>query len=267
MATKCWCGGTSSRVHWDGRWAVGSASIAHVRLEACRVCGTIRTSTLQGVNHSTGDHAGGHFLSEHATEWDRLNCAFVTAAMAPGRVLDIGCNTGQLMALLTARGFAMTGVESNPLAADRAAARGLRVKVGRFESGLVANEKPFDAVVMSHVLEHIAEPQNALRSLAELLAPGGRLFVFVPNALSLRARLSPGTWAPLMPVDHVWQFSQESLRCLVQACGCWRVWRCHSTRLNARSPHVWARPIHAVAEMLNMGEQVACEAVLAGRAG
>jgi SAM-dependent methyltransferase len=40
--------------------------------------------------------------------------------------------------------------------------------------------RPFDAVVMVNVLEHIADDHDTLRTLGELLRPGGKLLVFVP---------------------------------------------------------------------------------------
>ncbi len=40
--------------------------------------------------------------------------------------------------------------------------------------------RQFDSVVMSELLEHLEDPESALRSVARLLRPGGRLYVNVP---------------------------------------------------------------------------------------
>jgi 2-polyprenyl-3-methyl-5-hydroxy-6-metoxy-1,4-benzoquinol methylase len=47
----------------------------------------------------------------------------------------------------------------------------------------------FDVIVMGFVLEHVADPDRILRQFRRFLAPGGSLFVTVPNAESLHRRL------------------------------------------------------------------------------
>lgn len=65
----------------------------------------------------------------------------------------------------------------------------------------------FDLITTYFVLEHIADPTTHLRRLRDMLAPGGRLFVMVPNALT--------NTGDLLVVDHVNHFTVPSL---VQAC-------------------------------------------------
>jgi SAM-dependent methyltransferase len=61
----------------------------------------------------------------------------------------------------------------------------------------------FDLVTAHFVLEHVAEPADTLRLLAGLLAPGGKLYLSVPNSLA-----NPGD---LLVVDHLSHFSKGSL--------------------------------------------------------
>jgi SAM-dependent methyltransferase len=61
----------------------------------------------------------------------------------------------------------------------------------------------FDLVTAHFVLEHVAEPADTLRLLATLLAPGGKLYLSVPNSLA-----NPGD---LLVVDHLSHFSKGSL--------------------------------------------------------
>jgi SAM-dependent methyltransferase len=48
----------------------------------------------------------------------------------------------------------------------------------------------FSLITLHHVFEHLANPRKALAEIRRLLLPGGLLFVEVPNAESLRARLA-----------------------------------------------------------------------------
>jgi trans-aconitate methyltransferase len=47
----------------------------------------------------------------------------------------------------------------------------------------------YDVIVMGFILEHVDDPALIVRRYRELLAPGGRLFIAVPNAKSLNRRL------------------------------------------------------------------------------
>src|SRR5581483_5354748 len=73
----------------------------------------------------------------------------------------------------------------------------------------------FDAVVMCDVLEHLADPRGALERCRDLLAPGGVLFVQVPNLVGFHLPPSHGWGLP----HHLWQFGPRSLALLATAAG------------------------------------------------
>ncbi|MEV0277951.1 class I SAM-dependent methyltransferase [Streptomyces sp. NPDC050610] len=102
----------------------------------------------------------------------------VTASGAR-HVLDVGCGTGNLAALLSRRAVTVTGLEPDP--------RGARVAAERFaddpavtvvEADFAGRDarRRFDAVVLVAVLHHLPLAP-ALRELRGCLAPGGRLVV------------------------------------------------------------------------------------------
>lgn len=80
--------------------------------------------------------------------------------------------------------------------------------------------EPFGVVMMSQVLEHLLEPDNAISKVAGLLAPGGVLACAVPNYDSFLVKLL-GTkdnaclWVP----EHVNYFTENGLRALVERNG------------------------------------------------
>lgn len=105
-------------------------------------------------------------------------------------VLDVGCATGYLAAELSARGCRVVGVERDPDAAAAARAHCDEVVVGDLEDPTVRERLPGerDVVVAADVLEHLRDPWDALRFLAGLLAPGGRIVASVPNVGVWHAR-------------------------------------------------------------------------------
>lgn len=51
------------------------------------------------------------------------------------------------------------------------------------------SDKPFDLIVLSHVLEHLQQPEQVLASLSTLLAPNGLALIALPNVCHWRTRL------------------------------------------------------------------------------
>jgi hypothetical protein len=80
-------------------------------------------------------------------------------------------------------------------------------------------EAPWDAISCWDVIEHLAEPPEALARLRGLLRPRGWLFVSTPDAGSLVARALGRRWHYLDPVQHITVFSRSNLRVLLERSG------------------------------------------------
>ena len=100
-----------------------------------------------------------------------------------GRVLDLGCGEGGTASGLRAAGATwISGIEIYPVAARRAAEVLDDVKEGRIEEMLGELDGTFDTVLLYDVLEHLPDPASVLRGLHDVVRPGARLHVSVPNA-------------------------------------------------------------------------------------
>jgi 2-polyprenyl-3-methyl-5-hydroxy-6-metoxy-1,4-benzoquinol methylase len=100
-----------------------------------------------------------------------------------GRALELGCFEGEFTKRLAAIYPELTTVDgSSELieVARSAAPAGVSFVLSRFEA--FEPEAPFDAVFLTHTLEHLDEPVELLRRIGGWLTPKGRLFVVVPNA-------------------------------------------------------------------------------------
>ena len=69
----------------------------------------------------------------------------------------------------------------------------------------------FDAVIMSHVIEHVPQPRELLAECARLLKLGGRLVMLTPNAESFGLDYYGRCWRGLEPPRHLQIFSQPAL--------------------------------------------------------
>ena len=119
------------------------------------------------------------------------------------RALDVGCGGGGLMVTLARAGWAVEGLDMDPVAAGIASRiSGAKVTVG----DLLTADLPggtFDLVVLSHVFEHLDDPHGALRRIGRILAPAGKAVLIYPNPEGLGARLFRDLWAGWEPPRHL----------------------------------------------------------------
>lgn len=142
------------------------------------------------------------------------------------RILDIGCGAGDNARLLAATGRSVDGItlsESEAITARQVCGN---VLVHDLESGLPQVTNTYDAVVCSHVLEHLRWPDRLLRELRELLRQSeGVLLVALPNVLFYknRWRLMNGHFdyeeSGLMDASHFRWFTYASSRRLLESGG------------------------------------------------
>lgn len=107
----------------------------------------------------------------------------------PGRFLSIGCYDGVELLVAQRQGWSPEGYD-----VDAATMQLLREQVDFpiytgdfFELGLPADH--YDCVYMDQVLEHPKNPQDYLREVHRILAPGGLLYIGCPNINSVSGRL------------------------------------------------------------------------------
>lgn len=129
-------------------------------------------------------------------------------------LLDVGSGGGDFMLRMRDLGWSVTGVETDPIAVERARTRGLDVHQGDLDDAELP-ESSFDAITMSHVIEHIHEPRSLLDRCRMLLKPAGTLVILTPNSASWGHRHFGRDWLGLDPPRHIHVFNPASLRQLL----------------------------------------------------
>jgi SAM-dependent methyltransferase len=146
----------------------------------------------------------------------RLRRLARAGARSPGRLLDVGCAAGFFLDESRRAGWDVVGVDVSAWARDKARGDlGLDVRpsldeVARRESGT------FDVVTFFQVLEHLADPQTALRLGHACLKPGGLLMIEAWDSRSWTARLCGRHWQVLTPPSVIHLFSRRSLELLLE---------------------------------------------------
>ena len=108
-----------------------------------------------------------------------------------GSVLDLGCSSGTTSEAIVGAAASLDLVDGSEhyiaVARERVKGPHVRFFVSLFED--FVPDRPYDHIVCSHVMEHVADPVGALARAKTWLAPGGRIWVYVPNARSIHRML------------------------------------------------------------------------------
>lgn len=163
-------------------------------------------ANLSGTSLATpgtdGMYIGKHGPTSIFHDPERLNYESIASLIPPqASVLDLGCGTGGLLALLRDRGHErMMGVELDEQAVVSCVQRGLDVVQADLNKGLSAlADGQFDVVVLSQTLQTVIDVPRVIH---EMLRVGRRAIVSFPNLgyWKLRLQLAEQGRAPLVAV-------------------------------------------------------------------
>jgi 2-polyprenyl-3-methyl-5-hydroxy-6-metoxy-1,4-benzoquinol methylase len=145
----------------------------------------------------------------------RLRIADICSFKSEGRLLDLGCGTGELLGAAKEAGFETEGLDySEPMV--RHCIEKYSVKVHLGDSGCDELSGRYDVIVMAHVIEHVLGPQDTLGKVGKMLKKGGILYIATPNIDCLESRFEG--WGAYEPY-HFWYFNPLSIRKLLEATG------------------------------------------------
>jgi len=136
-----------------------------------------------------------------------------------GRLLDFGCGSGAYLLQMHQRNWRVAGLDSSGRVTQRIRDElGLPAFTGSLPHPDLEPES-FDVITMWHSLEHVHDPASVLREARNLLAPGGKVVISVPNIDSLPFRWFGRHWFGLDLPRHLTHFTPSSLLEMLQRCG------------------------------------------------
>jgi SAM-dependent methyltransferase len=210
------------------------------RIVQCRTCG------LWYVNPQPTPEELREFYATYddGEQWRKLEEHFNRAVRGAilrrknsGKVLDVGCGSGNFLRCMKKKGFAVFGIEPSGSGSEYARSEhDIEIYHGMMDDYLAAQSGlRFDVITMLNVLEHLTDPAAALLRLRQVLAPDGMFVIVVPDARfhDLVGRLRRRMGAPdpywleqpksvlsgfKLP-DHLCSFQPATLAALLRLCG------------------------------------------------
>ena len=135
-----------------------------------------------------------------------------------GRVLDIGCGTGDRLDVWRSKGFESYGVETSPSADYARDHLKLNVVRGDLFSARFPDQF-FDLVMLYNVLEHTHSPGAVCQEVHRILKKDGCLIIQVPNKDSLQSKIFGRRWAAFDVPRDLYYFNIKTLRNLLEEIG------------------------------------------------
>lgn len=228
VENRCCCGSTGQKdvgIALEDRYGLPFSQVL------CCYCGVIRsgeTFSPEAISefydveyrslYSGSKMAGQVFFEDQYQTGLRFVRTFLAKLPADhrGSVLEVGCGAGGILKALDDSGWGpVTGVDLGGDYLEFGRNAGLNLLRGDYRSLIPGGSQQL--VVLSHVLEHLPDPLQALRDVKTLIRPGGYLLVEVPGILNLHR--SYAFVSHYFQGAHIYNFSMDHLAFLLKACG------------------------------------------------
>jgi 2-polyprenyl-3-methyl-5-hydroxy-6-metoxy-1,4-benzoquinol methylase len=140
---------------------------------------------------------------------------------AKTKLLDVGCGWAQALLFFKKKGLDCYGFDPAIEAVNYGIKKGLTIRHAGLEGMDVFEKEKFDIITLFNVLEHLANPEKALKEIKKIMMPNGILVIDVPNEfnafqLAGRDTHSLKDWW-VGPPNHLNYFSKDSLKKLLES--------------------------------------------------
>jgi 2-polyprenyl-3-methyl-5-hydroxy-6-metoxy-1,4-benzoquinol methylase len=207
------CGGRESEVAHVGELPLAGRRILQ-ETRVCRACALVfeRSEPDQDWAALYGDVWQRGALPSPAHRALYANDARVLGPGAGRTVFEIGCGCGLLLDELARSGWRTAGCDPEAAAIERARAHGHAVRCELFTPRPAERA---DLVVLGDVLEHQADPRAMLAAARAQVAPGGRLYVRVPDLEAIDFE----SFGDVFGLQHRVWFTRATLREFLASAG------------------------------------------------
>jgi SAM-dependent methyltransferase len=117
-------------------------------------------------------------------------CARIIERLPVGRMLDIGCSTGDWALHWQGKGWECAGVDIDQHHVQLARQRGIDAQYCDLNKGpLPFDDDRFDLVFAGEIIEHLVDTDGFLSELWRCVRPGGSALITTPNLASFENRI------------------------------------------------------------------------------
>jgi 2-polyprenyl-3-methyl-5-hydroxy-6-metoxy-1,4-benzoquinol methylase len=235
---KCWCGNLSLSKYNDTYLVCaecGTLISKQDKISAPNNCDSIDSnpvynqdywlkymfSQYEAMGYNSIDEILLLHYRERVSYWATI---FLKYLLPPATVAEIGCGIGTFVCLLQSLGFDASGYElSRSWCSFLKDKLDIKIYAEKFENTF-DSDKLYDAIVLIDVLEHLYDPLELIKRISTRLKPNGFLLIQTPNFDPSKNYISAcnenlNFLRYLLPEEHIYLFSRESIKKLLGECG------------------------------------------------
>ncbi len=207
--STCFCGATKI----DLLFQAGVFTIAQ-----CTSCGQVRTITPTSVKRTQFyEKENFSIYLEKESMFRKIfreKIRFIQQFQKSGTLLDVGAGVGLFVDEARKAGFDAIGLEPSK-SAVAAAKKYFNIPLVNQEFNQKLVKGLFDVVVINHVLEHMKNPKEITGGVSNVVKKNGILVIGLPNFDSILRYIKRDRWQNLIPDQHRWHFTKQTLDRLV----------------------------------------------------
>ena len=209
----------------------GQFSFDEWKIVRCKHCGLVYVNPriTETVNQEyykfklDGDQAfiNNHFIASaayHASYWQRM-VRVVKKYKKAGKLLDVGCGSGDFLIAAKAAGFCVIGQDISDYFVELNKTEN-QITVGTsFYLKPDESSNSFDVITCFDVIEHHRNPVGLLSEIRKLLKPGGLLIISTHDIGNIFAKLYGEKWRMIYPIGHLTYFTRKTMRKILSQSG------------------------------------------------
>ncbi|MFI5263791.1 MAG: class I SAM-dependent methyltransferase [Candidatus Kapaibacterium sp.] len=134
-----------------------------------------------------------------------------------GKVLDIGCNTGEFLYCL-GDGYEKFGIEIADVPANMAEEKGITVYRKVLEDCQLPSES-FDIITLYALIEHLSEPRALMKEISRILKKGGLAIIMTGDRKAMKTKILRKNWHMYIPPLHQFFFCRKALKMVASEFG------------------------------------------------
>ncbi len=219
------CGGNTSKKEFDCE----DYTVSHEKFSivACTTCGFKYTNPRPDKDEIGRYYESPDYISHSNSKKGIINKVYqwvrnyslkqkvelINKHSTKGRLLDIGCGTGEFLNTATKDNWMVLGIEPS----EKARSQGIsnyNLNVLPEEGIVTLQPEYFDVITMWHVLEHVHTLNERVTEIYNLLKPGGKAIIAVPNCISHDAINYGNNWAAYDVPRHLYHFTPITIKAL-----------------------------------------------------
>ena len=168
------------------------------------------------------------------------------------KFLELGSSYGIVLSAGELLGWDVWGVEINEtLATYCREVMGLNVLCKSIEEAVPLLPRDFHALALYHVIEHVRDPMALALQLFSLVRRGGIVVIQTPNIESRNSLEQSSAWEYFKPPEHLWYFSESSLKALLKRVG-FRPMECKGSDSKTMLKQILRAPIFRIVHALGI---------------